>query len=1047
MTSRPKSNNNCTRCWGNNYTWVKEDNSGSNVAGNNVPSGSSHDTSKNTGICNVTITGGTIGSATAGTGNVFGGGKGDANTWWCEKAMAFATNVNVREASGSTTKVYGTVYGGGEIGRVEDDSKVIIGTENGEDTPEIVGSVFGAGKGLATRGYSALVRGNSVLTVQGSAQVGGNVFGGGEEASLGRFYLDKGLPKSPASGGSSEVTIQDNATIGSSGTGNHVYGAGQGVTPNYDKEHYKNFKSMQLYDNRPKDDKDVQGTYWDYYVDDDGNEDRRFVWVYYKTEPEYQAFLNTLAIASHPTVTIAENATVYGDVYGGGQRGITLGDVTVNITGGTVKQDVYGGGSLADTNKGNWDDDRYVAATVVAGASVAGLYTVTGNDTNGNPVYAPTSADATADGSTTYYRKGTWAEGKYTTTHETTYKTNVTLTGGEIDRNVYGGGLGQLAKAAVAEQPAQGTEGQEGYVPAVPAQAAVSAVEAKVYGDVLVTLNGVKGTETTGEGESATTTNTYYDCEVKGTIFGCNNFNGSPQSGVTVHVYNTFMKANGTVTTKPTKNTNTYEVEGIYGGGNLASYYPDDVTTRATAKTNVIIDGCDLTSIHSVYGGGNAASVPETEVVVNGTWEIGEVFAGGNGNTDVSYDGGETYKTNPGANVGYRNYSGWNEDGNIVNASDADTKEHREANYAYGQGKAHVTIYGGTVHKVFGGSNKRGNVRVEARTTLIEGEECEFNVGEAYGGGNDAPMDGDAILEAGCIPGLDIAYGGAANADVNGDVVLNITNGTYGRVFGGNDQGGVIRGTITVNIEETGCRPIVIGQLYGGGNLAAYSVDNIIRSRTDLDFNDPTADNYYKNYPKVNVKSFTSIGTIFGGGYGSPATLVGNPQVNVNVYQGKYCNTFKNKDNVIDDNAKIVGVHVKYPSDNDPQYETGYPVPKHVKGAIGAINDVFGGGNEAKVIGNPTVNIGTEAGEEVYVAVEVKEGEELKGYCTRTGEGTTESPYQYSELTEGTAETTSTYYLKTVKAVDIRGNVFGGGNNAEVEGDTNVVIGKKISTP
>ena len=304
-------------------------------------------------------------------------------------------------------------------------------------------------------------------------------------------------------------------------------------------------------------------------------------------------------------------------------------------------------------------------------------------------------------------------------------------------------------------------------------------------------------------------------------------------------------------------------------------------------------------------------------------------------------------------------------------------------------------------------------------------------------------MDGDAILEAGCIPGLDIAYGGAANADVNGDVVLNITNGTYGRVFGGNDQGGVIRGTITVNIEETGCRPIVIGQLYGGGNLAAYSVDNIIRTREDINFDDPTADNYYKNYPKVNVKSFTSIGTIFGGGYGSPATLVGNPQVNVNVYQGKYCNTFKNKDNVIDDNAKIVGVHVKYPSDNDPQYETGYPVPKHVKGAIGAINDVFGGGNEAKVIGTPTVNIGTEAGEEVYAEVYVKTGESVEGYYTSSINAETGAVEYTATAATDVAVAGTTYYMKTVKAVDIRGNVYGGGNNADVQGDTNVVIGKK----
>ena len=951
-----------------NYTWEKSD-GGSNVAGNNKITG----TNTNTGICNVTITGGTIGSTTAGTGNVFGGGKGDANTWWCEKAIAFAANVSISKGSNATAApvVYGTVYGGGEVGRVEDDTKVIIGTANGSDEPDIKGNVFGAGKGMATRGYSALVRGNSIVTIQGNAKVGGNVFGGGEEASLGRFNLVGGLPKSPASGGSSEVTIQDNAKIGSSGTGNHVYGAGQGVNPNYvtdttNPNKYKDYKSMQLYDNRPKDDKDVKGTYWDYYVDDDGNEDRRFVWVYYKTEPEYQAFLNTLALASHPKVTVAENAIVYGDVYGGGQRGMTLGDVDVNITGGTVMQDVYGGGSLADTNKGNWDN-------------------------------------------------GGWATGKYnSTTHVTEYTTKVALTGGTINRNVYGGGLGRLAKEA------DGTPGADGYVPAV------SAVEAKVYGDVLVELNKPTST-TTGEGESATTTTTYGDCEVKGTIFGCNNLNGSPQSGVTVHVYKTVTKSEGAVQGKPTKNTNTYEMTGVYGGGNLAAYYPDDATTRGIAKTNVIIDGCDLTSIKSVYGGGNAASVPETDVIVNGTYEIGEVFGGGNGNDDVSYDGGTTYVTNPGANVGYLPY----------------TDDSEKASKVYGIGKSHATIYGGTVHKVYGGSNLRGNVRVESRTTLIEESDCEYNVDEAYGGGNNAPQDGDAVLDAGCIQGLDIAYGGASNADVNGDVILNITNGTYGRVFGGNNLGGIIRGTITVNIEETGCRPIVIGELYGGGNLAPYTVENIDKSRTDLNFSDPTAENYYKNFPKVNVKSFTSIGTIFGGGFGTPATLEGNPQVNINVYEGKYYKTFHSKDNTIGENAKVVGTHVKY-SASDTGYADGYPIPKHEKGKIGSINNVFGGGNEAEVIGNPTLNIGTEAGEEVYVEVEVKTGESVAGYYTRTGAGTTESPYAYTAAS-GTADAETHYYLKTAKAVDIRGDVYGGGNNAKVTGNTEVQIGKKIT--
>ena len=231
--------------------------------------------------------------------------------------------------------------------------------------------------------------------------------------------------------------------------------------------------------------------------------------------------------------------------------------------------------------------------------------------------------------------------------------------------------------------------------------------------------------------------------------------------------------------------------------------------------------------------------------------------------------------------------------------------------------------------------------------------------------------------------------------------------------------------------------------------MAPYTVENIDKTRTDLNFTDPTANNYYKNFPKVNVKSFTSIGTVFGGGFGTRAELVGNPQVNINVYEGKYYNTFKGNDNEIGGNAKVVGTSVKYPADNDAGYADGYPIPSHEHGAIGAINDVFGGGNLAAVIGNPTVNIGTEAGEEVYVAVEVASTiTDVKGYYTRTGEGTNESPYAYSEITESTTPATgTTYYLKTFKAVDIRGNVFGGGNNAEVTGNTNVVIGKKITTP
>ena len=67
----------------------------------------------------------------------------------------------------------------------------------------------------------------------------------------------------------------------------------------------------------------------------------------------------------------------------------------------------------------------------------------------------------------------------------------------------------------------------------------------------------------------------------------------------------------------------------------------------------------------------------------------------------------------------------------------------------------------------------------------------------------------------------------------------------------------------------------------------------------------------------------------------------------------------------------------------------------------------------------------------------------MAGLYTRSGAGTTASPFEYTDAA-GTAQADTTYYeKKTVEGVDIRGNVFGGGNQAVVTGDSKVKIGKK----
>ena len=817
-----------------------------------------------TGVCNVTVAGGKIGT-TAGSssaGHVFGAGKGLEDTFWCEKGIVYSTNVNINKGT-----VNGNVYGGGEVGRVETDAIVKV-----EGTADIKGNVFGAGAGKETHGYSALVRGNTTVTVQGSAAVGKSVYGGGEIASVGKYGLDnKNMPSILMGGGYCYVTVQGNATVGAD-----VFGAGEGVKSHFnntDEDLSKRSRRMTL-----KSD----------WVSREGAD--RFDWDYL-TESNYPTYLETLALATHPEVTIDGSASIGQSVYGGGELGLTKGSVIVNIKGGTITEDVYGGGSLANTNT------------------------------------TSTVGHTDADGNVTTE-----------TVHPTT---TVNLLGGTVTRNVYGGGLGQK-------------EVKTGETVTTPG------IEAIVYGDVNVNLNGT----TTITTDDATGNKTYTPspndptkkgCVVKGNIFGANNVNGTPLGHVLVYVHGTQNENTDNINTK----VGEYDVLGVYGGGNQSDYVPTDTKQ----STEVIIEGCELTSIDEVYGGGYGAATPATSVLVKGTKIINNVYGGGYGAST------DTYR-NPGANVGYRSDKGL---------------------YEKGTGKAIVQLMAGTVNNVYGGSNTLGDIRGGSSVTNVtnDGSDgcCEkLTVGEIYGGGKQADMYGGAEIILGCMPNdwIGAIYAGAENADIGGDVGLTLTSGKFERVFGGNNKGGEIDGYIEVNIEENpDCgTPIIIGELYGGGNMAPYAVP------AKYTENNP---DYLS--PRVNVRAFTSIGNIYGGGLGANATVTGNPLVNINEVAGG--KAYAGETRTLGDGTKVT------------LYE------RKANGKMGVIGNVFGGGNAAPVIGNTNVMIGTEAEQEM---------ESLK---TKDAAGTVHE------------------VEKDVLGADIQGNVYGAGNNAEVTGHTNVVIGKK----
>ena len=786
------------------------------------------------------------------------------------------------------------------------------------------------------------------------------------------------------------------------------------------------------------------------------------------------------------------NCTINGDYYGGGSLGKVVGTATSILDNCTVYGNVFGGGFSAslpeikvrkegfkykgkDSNNkdtyyfpnfnqnsgmfepGEFSDEEPFTWKEVKSLTNGGLGIDVSDEESDKHKYVYTTQNLTGLGQVAHtnltIRNNTFVQGKIvegssiggvfgggdeSAVNETT-TVNIENEGTRTILNVYGGGnkadVGgkttvNLKDGIVSGDVFGGGRGDDTHAPTV--------------GETEVKLN-----EPVEEGEGDNKEVTYpHNCVVNGRIFGCNDVSGTPLSNATVHIYKT---AGASRTSKEDldnidDNAHHYHIQAVYGGGNLAAFEPTDKSKTSTATTHVIIDGCDMTSIKQVYGGGNAASTPATFVEVNGTYEIGEVFGGGNGKDPI----GEG-KPNPGANVGYYDYAKRDSNGDVetdengiaLDDPNYDTPAKRQnptTGKLYGSGKANVRIYGGKIHRVFGGSNTLGNVRNIALTLLDGQEDCDFSVDEAYGGGKSAPMDGAAKLEMACIPGLKAAYGGAEEAEINNDVTLNITNGTFDRVFGGNNVQGTITGTITVNIEETGCRPIIIGQLYGGGNQAPYEAAE------------------GKTGPTINVRSFTSIGDIFGGGYGKTATVKGDTHVNINVAEGDFVNQDTDEELTGNKTIKFQQFQRKddgtfvYDETNDPGYTTrllepeekstiNLYLPPHAAGEIGGINNVYGGGNEARVEGNTKVSIGTEK----YVLINtITEGDELtdKNYYTRSGAGTEESPYVYEKAT-GTAQANKDYYA-LVKGAKIVGNVYGGGNKADVTGATNVYIGKRV---
>ena len=631
------------------------------------------------------------------------------------------------------------------------------------------------------------------------------------------------------------------------------------------------------------------------------------------------------------------------------------GSSTVNVTGGLVKGGVYGGNNLADTIVGainvNILGGTFGINTTnpmpdgIFGGGYGNQTRTTGNVTvtvdklpnNAEPLIYGDVYGGSGYGDVNSPR---------TNIEDSDDITTVNIFDGTINGDVYGGGLGQ---------------NQIGNDP-------TTAYPAHVNGKVYVNVG------TGGLNAQNCPVSISGDATINGSVYGCNNVNGTPLDSVFVNIYRTAHRSDPSnnyddhypstpaggwhlATLATNALTQDYAISAVYGGGNKAAYLPPLANNQPRCATVHVWD-CQENTIVDVYGGGNAADVgttgnngipANTRVIIDGG-RIHRMFGGGNGYSSThNHDNPSALYYNPGANI-------------------------------YGMASSYV--YAGLIDEVYGGANQWGSID-DINLNMLSTDCCPDAVySKVFGCANEAPINHSIVTTVGCGVGeIGELYGGSnlasigvddpnhkANvtlnlyggnyhqvfggskgsisnpvvaADIYGDVTLNLYGGTVIDAFGGSDQNGNIKGIVTVNVLDYENCPLDLTNVYGGSNKADY---------------DPWLVNGEKvESPIVNVMHVYNVdgpvgeevmkgirGNVYGGGY--QAEINANPVVNIGLDSTIVVYGTTTMADLIPDN---------YPYPNQLSQLHDFP-HAYISGKA------FGGGDLANVTGHTTVNMRQE---------------------------------------------------------------------------------------
>ena len=539
---------------------------------------------------------------------------------------------------------------------------------------------------------------------------------------------------------------------------------------------------------------------------------------------------------------------------------------------------------------------------------------------------------------------------------------------------------------------------------------------------------------------------------------------------------------------------------GIYGGSNVTGSLSGNVTMHidggqvGTSSQSANIHGGGYGSVTRVLGTVDLTLGSGCDAT-NGVTVYGDVYGGSaEGRTN-----GDNYR-NGNATTTVNMYKG------TINGSLYGGGLGTASNAAHVYGPVQVNVIGGSIRPtdgtgengsggVYGCNNANGAPQSTVKVDIYGTDEpaSGYALYAVYGGGNQSDYDGvpDVTIH-GCNNSIEYVYGGGNASDVAGTNVV-IWGGTIGNAFGGgngfgasnpganitddgtqlyihggnilytyggSNQKGYINSTITVevdNVPESGndpfCNkaygtcPTTIEELYGGGNeaTATTSISQFIQPDVQIKSCDVRIANLYGGARKANHNTdinLTVEGGIFQNVFGGNniSGIIGG-DINLTLKGGTMVNAFGGNNAGGDVSGKIsviVEADGGCPLNVDNVYGGGNMAPytpttttlrPEVTIKNGTVNNaVFGGGlgSGAEVTANPLVIVGDNTtGYKAIVGGTKIDGTPGDGHVFGGGNAAT---------VNGNTE------VRILHKAKVLGNIYGGGNQGEVGGNTKVVV-------